>query len=133
MRVYMHESVPALAILVALSACSEAPRAEAPQSEAEAPPADSAKSTSPEEQLAQWRGRIDSADREIIALLNRRAGYVQQLAPLKRQIGMEVRDPGREQQVLDGLRAANKGPLADESIEKIYQAIMAAMRDLQSQ
>jgi chorismate mutase len=83
-------------------------------------------------ELAAWRDRIDGADRELVALLNRRAEYVLKLAPLKRQIGVEVRDPGREQQVLRNLSEANHGPLPDESLRKIYGSIMAAMRDLQS-
>lgn len=83
-------------------------------------------------QLAEWRARIDECDRELVALLNRRAGYVVQLAPLKRQIGVNVQDPGREEQVLRNLTAANAGPLRDEAIHEIYGVIMAAMRDLQA-
>jgi chorismate mutase/prephenate dehydratase len=82
--------------------------------------------------LAEWRGRIDAADRELVALLNRRAEYVLKLAPLKRQIGAAVRDPGREEEVLRKLRKANRGPLPNEALEKIYGSIMGAMRDLQS-
>ncbi len=100
---------------------------------ADAPSADSARAADPAAELAQWRGQIDEVDREIIALLNRRAGYVLELAPLKRRIGMEVQDAGREEAVLANLRAANTGPLPDASVDSIYQAIMAAMRDLQSQ
>ena len=108
-----------LAILLALLSCTAGP-SEAQQQEAAA-----------RQELAEWRGRIDELDRELVALLNQRAGYVLKLAPLKRQIGVTVQDVGREQQVLDNLAAANNGPLEDEAVQEIYQAIMAAMRELQ--
>ena len=85
-----------------------------------------------ENELSHWRGEIDAVDREIVALLNRRTGCVLKLAPLKQGLGRDVRDAGREAVVLDNLRKASTGPLPDESLVKIYQEIMAAMRDLQS-
>ena len=78
-----------------------------------------------------WRGRIDHADRRIIGLLNERAGYVAELIPLKVKASRAVRDPKREREVLAKLKALNKGPLPDESIVRIYEAIMAEMRALQ--
>jgi len=86
----------------------------------------------PASELAVWRGKIDEVDKEIVALLNRRAGYVQQLAPLKKQIGMAVLDPGREEIVRNNLREANQGPLTDQAVTAVYESIMAAMRDLQT-
>ena len=85
-----------------------------------------------ENELSHWRGEIDAVDLKIVALLNRRTGYVVKLAPLKEGLGRDVRDAGREAVVLDNLKKASTGPLPDESLVKIYQAIMAAMRDLQS-
>lgn len=85
-----------------------------------------------EKELSHWRGEIDAVDGEIVALLNRRTQYVLKLAPLKEELGRDVRDAGREAVVLDNLKKASTGPLPDESLVKIYQAIMAAMRDLQS-
>lgn len=99
---------------------------------ADAPSAEPAQAADPAAELAEWRGKIDEVDREIIELLNRRAGYVLELAPLKREIGMQVQDTGREEAVLENLRSSNQGPLPDDSVDRIYQAIMAAMRDLQA-
>jgi chorismate mutase/prephenate dehydratase len=81
--------------------------------------------------LSDWRGQIDSIDRQLVALLNRRAECVLRLAPLKRQNEIEVLDPEREQQVHHNLRAANNGPLPDDSLDAIFDQVMAAMRDLQ--
>jgi len=80
-----------------------------------------------------WRHRIDSADQRIIGLLNERAGYVAELIPLKAKVSRAVRDPKREAEVLAKLKGLNKGPLPDESIVRIYEAIMAEMRRLQEE
>jgi chorismate mutase len=92
----------------------------------------SSRKPSAEQELAEWRARIDSLDQEIVALLNRRAEYVLELAPLKREIGVGVQDSAREELVLQHLREANQGPLPNDALEKVYRAIMAAMRELQT-
>ncbi len=88
-------------------------------------------SGTPAEGIAYWRTRIDAADRRIIKLLNERATHVSRLIPLKAQANQTVRDPARERVVLDKLKSLNAGPLPDESIVRIYEAVMAEMRMLQ--
>lgn len=83
--------------------------------------------------IARWRDEIDRLDREIVVLLNKRAGAVLQLAPLKQQANRAVHDPAREETVHNNLRQANDGPLPDESIDNVFEAIMAEMRALQQQ
>ena len=82
--------------------------------------------------LSDWRQEIDALDRELVELLNRRAKCVLQLAPLKRENNINVFDPEREKAVHDNLRQANAGPLPDESVRDIFEAVMAAMRALQA-
>ncbi len=48
-----------------------------------------------EAELATWREKIDSVDLKIVVLLNRRTEHVLTLSPLKKQLGNDVRDPGR--------------------------------------
>lgn len=83
--------------------------------------------------LSDWRNEIDELDRQILALLNRRAECVLNLAPLKRQRQIDILDRSREDEVLRKLRGANGGPLPPEAIESIFRAVMAAMRDLQKE
>ena len=132
MRELMRLRLLAMLLGLMLLSCGEARRAENAGAEAEGAAVDAQSRIAASKELAAWRERIDATDRELVALLNRRAGYVLKLAPLKRQVGVEVRDPGREQQVLRKLSEANQGPLPDEALRKIYGSIMAAMRDLQS-
>ena len=83
--------------------------------------------------LADWRGQIDEIDQEIVRLLNRRARCVLELAPLKRMNNIEVLDPDREQEVHHNLSEANSGPLRQDAVDRIFDEIMAAMKELQRQ
>lgn len=82
--------------------------------------------------LSDWRNEINDLDREIVAILNRRAACVLQLAALKRLEGIAVHKPDRERRVHENIKAANNGPLPDESVCHIYEAVIHEMRELQS-
>ena len=83
--------------------------------------------------LSDWRKEIDLLDREVVALLNRRAECVLGLAPLKRRQGMPVREPKRESVVLDNILVSNRGPLPNQALEHIYKAVIQEMRTMQRQ
>jgi chorismate mutase/prephenate dehydratase len=83
-------------------------------------------------QLLALRERIDELDRELLALLNRRAQLAQQVGELKKHEGGAVFRPERESQVIDGLKAANPGPLANDSVAPIWREIMSACRALET-
>lgn len=83
--------------------------------------------------LSDWRSQIDAIDRELVELLNRRSRCVLELAPLKRRGNIEVLDPEREDKVRKNLRRANNGPLPAEAVDRIFEEIMAVMRELQRQ
>jgi len=82
--------------------------------------------------LAALRGQIDAADRELLALLNRRATLAQAVGEFKKREGSVVFRPEREAQVIDGLKAANAGPLKTESVAPIWREIMSACRALET-
>jgi chorismate mutase/prephenate dehydratase len=86
---------------------------------------------SPDDALQQLRGRIDAVDRELLALLNRRARLAQEVGELKKREGTPVFRPEREAQVIDGLKAANPGPLLAASVAPIWREIMSACRALE--
>lgn len=81
--------------------------------------------------VSDWRASIDDLDRKILALVNERARCVLQLAPLKRQKDIPIHEPRREQAVLSNLRTHNGGPLSDEAVCQIFEAIMQQMRQVQ--
>lgn len=86
----------------------------------------------PAPELDALRARIDALDRELLALLNRRAAVAQQVGALKRREGSAVFRPERETQVIEGLKEANTGPLADDSVAPIWREIMSACRALEA-
>jgi chorismate mutase/prephenate dehydratase len=91
-----------------------------------------------ERNLDQVRADIDAIDREIQALLNRRAECAQRVADIKlvavqaaRAAGDEGAEvvyyrPEREAQVLQGIIDRNEGPLAGETVAHIFREIMSA-------
>ena len=92
--------------------------------------ADSTPATHPD--LSTFRARIDEIDRELLALLNRRAGLAQQVGEIKRLEGSVAFRPEREAQVIDGLKATNPGPLQNASVAPIWREIMSACRALET-
>ena len=82
--------------------------------------------------LGALRVRIDAVDRELLALLNRRAALALEVGEVKKRDGSPVFRPEREAQVIDGLKAVNPGPLATDSIAPIWREVMSACRSLET-
>jgi chorismate mutase / prephenate dehydratase len=82
--------------------------------------------------LQALRDRIDAIDRELLGALNRRAKLAQEVGELKRGEGSVVFRPEREAQVIEGLKAANPGPLSSQSIAPIWREVMSACRALET-
>ncbi len=81
--------------------------------------------------LAEWRARIDDLDRRLLDLLNQRASLVREVGHAKRESGVPVHDPEREQAILDRLLALNPGPLPPEAVRAVWREIFSAARALQ--
>jgi chorismate mutase/prephenate dehydratase len=82
--------------------------------------------------LQALRERIDVVDRELLALLNRRAALALTVGELKKNEGSVVFRPEREAQVIDGLKLVNAGPLQNTSVAPIWREIMSACRALET-
>ncbi|GAC1358169.1 MAG: prephenate dehydratase [Variovorax sp.] len=82
--------------------------------------------------LSQLRAAIDEVDRELLALLNRRAGFANEVGELKRAEGSPVFRPDREAQVITTLQRANPGPLKSENVATVWRELMSACRALES-
>ena len=82
--------------------------------------------------LQALRTQIDAVDRDLLALLNRRAALAQAVGELKKKEGSVVFRPEREAQVIDGLKSVNQGPLKTESVAPIWREIMSACRALET-
>ncbi len=79
--------------------------------------------------LEEYRTQIDRIDRQIVELLNQRAAIVQRIGSIKKEAGLAVAAPAREQQVLDRVAEAGKaGPLPPATLRRIYELILREMR-----
>ena len=83
-------------------------------------------------ELAALRVQIDALDRELLGLLNRRAGIAGSIGALKRAQGSPAFRPEREAAVIDGLKQHNSGPLPADSVAPIWREIMSACRSLET-
>jgi len=82
--------------------------------------------------LQDLREQIDAVDRDLLALLNRRAALALEVGEIKKREGSGVFRPEREAQVIDGLKRVNAGPLHADSVAPIWREIMSACRALET-
>lgn len=75
------------------------------------------------DELQQHRTRIDALDDEILKLVNERAEYAQAIGVLKNGV---VYRPEREAQVLRRVMENNPGPLAGETVARLFREVMSA-------
>jgi chorismate mutase/prephenate dehydratase len=84
-----------------------------------------------DDKLAPLRARIDDIDKQILALLNERAGVAQEVGHVKAETNAPVFRPEREMQVLRNVAGRNPGPLVDGDVQTIFREIMSACRALE--
>src|SRR3990172_9206441 len=82
--------------------------------------------------LKKCRREIDRIDREILALLNERAHLAEEIGKAKKEAGLNLYSPEREQEVLTQMESHNPGPLPQGSVGAIFREIMSACLALQT-
>lgn len=77
--------------------------------------------------LQELRGRIDSLDEQIVALISERARCAQHVADVKlaEDPNAVFYRPEREAQVLKRIKSLNPGPLADDDMATLFREIMS--------
>jgi chorismate mutase/prephenate dehydratase len=83
------------------------------------------------ERLQALRAQIDRIDLQVLALINERASLAGEIGRLKSEAGNGVFCPSREEEVLQNVLAANKGPLQEEALRAVFREIMSGARALQ--
>ncbi len=87
----------------------------------------------PVQSLHELRARIDSVDREIIALLARRNGYIGEVARYKREQQIGIRDIERERNILEDRRhRAGSLGVSGDLVESLFRLILWGSRDRQA-
>src|SRR5436190_2150706 len=83
--------------------------------------------------IVDWRKQIDELDRRLVEMLNQRAQAAHEIGKLKRNVGMPIYEPDREQAVFGNVQKLNQGPLPDRDLLRIYERIMDVMRQIQKE
>ncbi len=81
--------------------------------------------------ISDWRDKIDEVDQELVALLNRRATYVLEIARVKQQRGMGIYEPQREEEIFRNIAAWNQGPLESAALRRVFERIIDEGRSIQ--
>ena len=83
--------------------------------------------------LEDCRKNIDVVDREIMALLNRRAEIVREIGAIKAKAGLPIVDWNREIEILRWVAQENDGIMDDEAAARIFRRILQESRQIQSE
>jgi chorismate mutase len=81
--------------------------------------------------VEDWRRKIDEIDRKLVELLNERSHCVLEIGRLKKVDGTPLYQPDREQQVLEGVEQANRGPLSTAAIRRLFERILDEARSVE--
>jgi chorismate mutase/prephenate dehydratase len=96
--------------------------------------------------LAELRQRIDAVDLKIHELINERAGYVLDVATVKKadaeaeakanntdEVAIDFYRPSREAQIFRAIADRNKGPMPDKDMQRIFREIISSSLSLEQQ
>ena len=85
------------------------------------------------EPMDLWRARIDTIDQILVDLINRRLEFAIQIGRIKRDSGKQVRDVGRERELIERLQRHNNGPMSDAAIADLFARIISEARILEGE
>lgn len=81
--------------------------------------------------LKALRVQIDKFDLQILELLNKRASIASRIGKVKADQGGEVFSAAREQEVMNNILSANKGPLEEVTLRAIFRELISGSRAIQ--
>lgn len=84
------------------------------------------------QQIENHRRQIDEIDRDLVELLNKRAGHSLVIRGLKPDAKMALFDAKREEEIFEKIDSYNDGPLYNENLRKIYTTILEVMKETPS-
>jgi chorismate mutase len=84
--------------------------------------------------IDELRSRIDALDEQLVRLLNERARCALEIGHLKQRLGIQIYQPGREQEVLQHVQARTTemgGPLSPSALARLFERIIDEARRLE--
>ncbi|MEX2534018.1 MAG: bifunctional 3-deoxy-7-phosphoheptulonate synthase/chorismate mutase [Trueperaceae bacterium] len=85
------------------------------------------------EKIQNLRTKIDDLNLQLLQLLSERAELAESIGEVQSTLGLSHYDPVREQQMLDALVSANKGPFDDATVKSLFKQIFQASMQLEQQ
>lgn|GEM_PF-1266703 len=82
--------------------------------------------------LQEMREEIDEIDRKIIKLLERRFQIVNEIAKLKRELGLRIEDNEREASIIENCKKSSK-ELDEEFIEELMRLVISHSKKIQEE
>ncbi len=83
-------------------------------------------------EIQEHRAKIDEIDKQIVALLNKRAGHSLVIRGLKPGAHLGLYDAKREEEIFAKVSSYNEGPLYNENLCEIYTTILKIMKETPS-
>ena len=82
--------------------------------------------------IGNLRRAIDTIDNRLLALINDRLKLAARIGTLKQVAGNPVKDQEREQHIINRLQAANRGPIDNALLSRVFVDIIRASCHLQN-
>ena len=79
------------------------------------------------------RERINAIDDELLKLFNERAKLALEIGRMKKDLGLPVYIPSREEQIITRVQQENPGPLSPISVARLYQQLIQESRILEEE
>jgi chorismate mutase len=89
--------------------------------------------TDPMDNIDDLRERINSIDDALLRLFNERAKLALEIGKMKKNLGLPVHIPSREDQIILRVQRENPGPLSPTSIMRLYQQVIQESRELEEE
>jgi chorismate mutase len=78
--------------------------------------------------VEDFREQIAATDLELLATVNRRIDLVRRLKEHKAAAGLDFVDRAQEERLIDRLAQANPGPLSEDGLRALYQALLELVK-----
>jgi chorismate mutase len=78
--------------------------------------------------LRDFREQIAATDIELVAAVNKRVELVRRLKEHKAANGLGFVDRAQEERLVDRLAEANRGPLSEDGLRALYQAVLELVK-----
>jgi chorismate mutase len=87
----------------------------------------------PMDNIDDLRERMDAIDDELLRLFNERAKLALEIGRVKKDLGLPIHVPSREEQIITRVQQENPGPLSPTSITRLYQQLIQESRTLEEE